>query len=334
MERIRISYTLKLAAGIGVAILAGCSPSNLERPRFEEHFVLADSIMLPHSYSGGDIVSIRQLDDSTYVFADYSTRMIHKYNPSDSVVFQIGRHGEGPGEYRLPVYLRVLENAEIAFSDISNPLIKFVRSDGSYRGRLAHSHGGGRKFDLLGDTIYVQSSDEYLLYAYTREGRKLFETLPIDASYDRMISHISGGGVTAIGQKIFTVSSLEPRIYVYDASTQETETLEPSLWKRFGPNFDRARMADLTLSRWEESASDFAVFLDLDKLVTSEAAYLVALIRYREGNIVHILNLDGEVILDYQTDLWLVGSQQNVLFFVDASTFGSSAFNRDLGSTG
>ena len=27
MERIRISYTLKLVAGIGIAILAGCSPA-------------------------------------------------------------------------------------------------------------------------------------------------------------------------------------------------------------------------------------------------------------------------------------------------------------------
>ena len=317
MEFSRISTLFGLVAlGVG-SVFSGCSNPTPNVSNLDALPLLGvDSLMLPQDYLGGDVVSMRRLPDESYLFSDYMSRALQTYRAGDEAVSQIGRHGEGPGEYRRPIYVRLGENGEIAFSDISNPLIKFILPDGSQTGVLAHTHGGGRKFDLLEDVIYVQSTERYLLYAYERTGDQIAELFPIDESYGRFAQRLSGGGVAVAGHRVFTMNSLEPRIYVYDVSTQRTSTLSPTAWKRYRANLDRDRVERMTLENWDQASDDFAVFMDLDKIILDNDNLLVTTLRYRGKMFLNILRLDGEVLYECEIDSWFVGSQLDLLFFV------------------
>lgn len=316
----RMATLLGLVVFAAGSVSSGCSDSNRKESGLDAPPLLAvDSLVLPWEYLGGDIVSMRKLPDDSYLFSDYTSRALQTYRAGDEAVGQIGRHGEGPGEYRLPIYVRLGENGEIAFSDISNPLIKFILPDGSQTGILAHTHGGGRKFDLLEDVIYVQSNERYLLYAYERTGDKVAELFPIDESYGRFIQRISGGGVAVAGHSVFAMNSLEPRIFVYDVLTQRTSTLSPTAWNRYRANLDRDRVKRLTLENWGQASDDFAVFMELDKIILDNDALLVTTLRYRGKMFLNILRLDGEVLYEWEIDSWFVGSQQDALFFVGVS---------------
>lgn len=311
-------HGLTLSAFITALVPLGCySPSPNTFSSETLPLVLADSVMLPREYLGGDIVSLRWLGDSTYVFADYITRSLETFHLADTSVYQIGGHGEGPGEYRLPAYVRLGNEGEIVFSDISNPRIKFILPDGSQTGVLTHSHGGGRKFDLLEDVVYIQSNELYLLSAYNRSGQKLVELFPIDKSYEPFIQRLNGGGVTVIGQSVYAMNSLEPHIYVYNARTRQQIILKPDEWKKYGANFDRNRVEQLSLSNWGEESEDFAFFMDIDKLIFEQSSALVIFLRYRSRFLLNIISLDGKVLYGSEIEgLWFVGSQQDLLFFV------------------
>lgn len=73
------------------------------------------------------------------------------------------------------------------------------------------------------------------------------------------------------------------------------------------------------MENWDQASDDFAVFMDLDKIILDNDNLLVTTLRYRGKMFLNILQLDGEVLYECEIDSWFVGSQQDLLFFVRVS---------------
>ena len=148
------------------------------------------------------------------------------------------------------------------------------------------------------------------------------KVFPINKSYEPFLQRLTGGGVTSIGETVYAMNSLEPHIYVYNVNTLEQSTLRPYEWEEFDANVDRSRVEQLSLGNWDKESADFAYFMDIDKLIVGRSGALVIFLRYRGKLLLHIIDLDEEVLYASELEgLWFVGSQGDLLFFLSTKEY-------------
>src|SRR6056297_344533 len=125
---------------------------------------------------------MEKVQESQYIFLDFSRRSMFHLNTVKNELNQIGNHGDGPGEYRNPVYFQSVGQATIAFTDVSNMELKFIKNDGTFIKQIYHGLGGGKKFIVDEEKIFILGNlsanidqEAYQLTILNQEGTKINE---------------------------------------------------------------------------------------------------------------------------------------------------------------
>ena len=89
------------------------------------------------------VTAVRELRDGRVIVLDYGAGLVHLVDARLSSVSPIGRHGQGPGEYRSPTRLFALRGDSTAVYDWGNTRLLVIRPDGSPGGILDARGGRG-----------------------------------------------------------------------------------------------------------------------------------------------------------------------------------------------
>lgn len=275
--------------------------------------VLVDSLLIDGARSGLGITSVRQFQDSTYVFVDQFAQSLTMFDRESDTLRQIGMQGEGPGEYGRPMFLRTIGDSAIAFTDLTNPHVKMLSRSGRQWHRVSHTNGGARPFDMFGDTLLIQRLTGHRLTVHDFNGEELNRLFPISTDLP-ILSRVPGGGVVILDGRAYTMNGVETRVFVYDLQTGETATIDPPAWQRYPANKDYEVLSSITMGEWNRAGDRFAAIVHFDGLYRDEAgtAYLLAVLMHGEQWILQILSLRGELLLERsEPDEWYVGNSGN-----------------------
>ena len=312
---------------IPALVVAACSdleyaandPDNLQ-------LVLTDSVLIDGAQTGLGIASVRQFIDSTYVFADQFGQSLLMYDRDGGALRQIGRQGEGPGEYGRPMFLQIIGDTAIAFTDATNPHVKMLSRSAHHWRQVSHTNGGARPFDVVGDTLLIQRLDGHRLTVHNLSGDELHRYFPISGELP-ILSVIPGGGVVALNGRVYTMNGVETRVFVRELQTGEQAIIDPPAWQQYEANRDYELLSTITIEEWNRD--HFASILHFDGIYPSEtaAAYLLAVLMIGETWRLQILSLSGELLLEKaEPDEWYVGNSSDRIHTV---AFLPSEFEED-----
>lgn len=86
----------------------------------------------PEEYLFGNIGDIVQHPDGTVFISDIQVPMIRRYDAEGRYLHDIGRQGQGPGEYEGIVSLRLMPDGNLAIWDARLRRVTVVRPDGTF----------------------------------------------------------------------------------------------------------------------------------------------------------------------------------------------------------
>lgn len=292
-------------------MLWGCS-SELEDPdllSFYDMFVLDQAIIFPESdiYAGGNIIDGTFYDDSLFVFVDFFRRGIYYLNTLTTEITQIGTYGGGPGEYRHPAHVMVNQSGEIYFSDVTNSSISEITIEGEYLNRIDHTEGGGKKFTVVKDGIFVQGSLVYNLLKVSKHGDIQEKLFPIDPEYIELYTRIRGGGIFAHNGKIYFMNSIDPYIYSYDIENNNQDYLYPAPWAEIP--FEMSRKGRAIHFKGHTT-------IDFNNIIINGKLVFVVFKERRDHREIQLIDESGNLMLQYATEKFFIGSQSDRLFFI------------------
>lgn len=293
-------------------VLAACSDAKYTASESANlQLVLADSILIDGAQTGPGITSVRQFHDSTYVFADQFGQSLLMFDRNGGALRQIGRQGEGPGEYGRPMFLRIVGDTAIAFTDGANPHVKMLSRSGQQWRQISHTSGGARPFDVVGDTLLIQRLNGHRLTVHNLSGDELHRFFPISVELP-ILSAIPGGGVAALYGRVYTMNGVETRIFVRDLRTGEQAIIDPPTWQEYEANRDYELLSTITTGEWNRNR--FTSILHFDGIYVNETgtAYLLAVLMNAGQWTLQILSPRGELLLEKaEPDEWYVGNSSD-----------------------
>jgi len=116
-------------------------------------------------YLFGTIGAIVQLPDGTVVILDSQVPIIRRYDAEGVYMHDIGRGGEGPGEYTRVQGLVLLPDRDVAIWDSGNNRITVFAPDGTYVRSFSAGDGGY----YSGSTLRVDREGNLYMYNVDRE---------------------------------------------------------------------------------------------------------------------------------------------------------------------
>lgn len=272
-----------------------------------------------YDFTAGVILSFTKVNENEYIFLDLDQRALFLLDTTDRVVRQVGRQGEGPGEYRNPIHFQKAESDEIAFTDITNMSIKFIGLDGSFVNRIDHKLGGGKQFVLNDDEIFLlgRSSNNQLIII-DRQGNIKEEFFPIKNEYENQVKNLGMGGITMIGDKIFFMNIIEPVIYVLNIKTNETQEVSP--FDREDEMFTLNDGVSLINSDSDElrtiySDGGMVVFQRVGKIKIKDEIHLAISARKGDDNFAYFLDQESlEIKYIYSPSKTIIGFSEQYVY--------------------
>lgn len=86
----------------------------------------------PGTHTFGQIQDLSVAPDGSIFVADLHPQSVRQYDPAGRFVRQIGREGEGPGEYRSLLGIEVLSGGNLAVWDLGNRRISIYDGEGDF----------------------------------------------------------------------------------------------------------------------------------------------------------------------------------------------------------
>lgn len=293
-------------------VLAACSDTKFTASEpANVQLILTDSVLIDGAQTGPGITSVRQFRDSTYVFADQFGQSLLMLDRNGGALRQIGRQGEGPGEYGRPMFLRTVGDTAVAFTDATNPHVKMLSRSGKQWQQIPHASGGARPFDVVGDTLLIQRLTDHRLTVHNLSGDELHRLFPISAELP-ILSAIPGGGVAALDGRVYTMNGVETRIFVRDLRTGKQAIINPPAWQQYEANRDYELLSTITMGEWNRNR--FTSILHFDGIYVNEtgAAYLLAVLMNAGQWTLQLLSPRGELLLEKaEPDEWYVGNSSD-----------------------
>lgn len=219
-----------LIAGTLLAALAGCgAPAPDEAPSgVWGDATIAEDLAIgvetgADEYMLGSVRSVAVADDGTMYVVDSQVPIIRAYDRDGTFLRDVGRQGEGPGEYSRTPAVRVMPHGELAVWDLGTSRISFFSEQGELLGGFpatAGSFGGHRAFFTdVDENLYLltmkpgaRSELDQRLVKYTIEGEEIDSIdLPPRDPEGRGFG-LSAEGVSA--PQVVTVSTWSPLGYV------------------------------------------------------------------------------------------------------------------------
>jgi len=108
----------------------------------------------PDEYLIGNPRSLAVSDDGVIFMLDRQVPVIRAYGPDGNHLFDVGREGGGPGEYKSPGAIALLSDGRLLVRDPANNRISIFGSDGQYLEHVRYPGGFN-----TGRRLYVDTSD-------------------------------------------------------------------------------------------------------------------------------------------------------------------------------
>jgi len=269
-----------------VLLLAGCDFGSDASPTPTEARVWGDSLVLVEElrvggltgdevYTFGSVLALAPTSDGGVYVADSQVPVIRRYDADGTYLYDVGRGGEGPGEYRRPGGLAVMADGRLLVFDQSLRRLSHFDADGEFieSVQVPRAMGGFRGFVAGSEgQMFVRTTPEEG-FRESREG--------ISADWSRL----SEDGTTTVITSAPMEDSEGPRYvlagrggYYRPFNTQTLSTMSPDgsfYWvrndeyaiHRLTPEHDTLKIArdqepievtDREITQWEAYSELFA----------------------------------------------------------------------------
>lgn len=295
-------------------------PSNLQR-------VVVDTFYLMDEYDfmSGNISSFKQISSDNYIFLDFSQRRLFHLDKENQKISQISKHGEGPGEYRTPSSFQPLSKNSIAFTDISNTSLKKVDLKGRLISQLNHGLGGGKKFLIENNEIFVLGSltdplsDYNQLTIFDNQGNLIDELFPVKPEYEYLLRNLGMGDITQFNDYIVFTNSIEPALYIYNPNSGEIKETNPFSDEVVSTNnpdiLNSYNLHDLRLA----FTNDLFSFHKLGSIEVDGNNLLAIILRKGSKFVMYLLDDDFNIKYKYIPTYGILDIQDKYIFESDVS---------------
>lgn len=273
-------------------------------------------------YLPGVILSMEKVQEGKYIFLDFSRRSMFHLNTFKNELNQIGNHGDGPGEYRNPAYFQSVGQDTIAFTDISNMALNFIKSDGTFVKQIYHGLGGGKKFIVDEGEIFILGNlsanieqKAYQLTILDQDGTKINELFPVKEIYENQVKSYGTGDMTIIDDTLFLINITEPVIYMYNLNTNEVDTVKPfdMSSELFSMN-DGFSLQNYSVAELREVYNDIAIFRGISSVNLYGEKYIIVYGRKGKVHFSYFLDMDFTLKYFYSSNKMILGISKDYIF--------------------
>lgn len=318
-----IMYIKTLPFVLIVLYLSACSPEKdaYEPGTFESIFTLTGEFILP-DYNENPVEGIHlttRLNDSELLFLTSGrNRRLFLFNEKDRVLRQIGRQGQGPGEYTMPAFISVTDDGRIAFSDAGAGRLTILDAEVNYMDQINIPFiSPSPRFAFGREKIYLHGTFDKNLFAYNKSDEVLEEIFSSDEDYFEMNRRFDGGGVIVVEDTIYWVNSFEPWIYRYPVGDESFTRIVPEAWKEFTLNHDRSFARTITTKQFNRVSDQLAKLNRFDLVYINGSPHFTVAIQRGNARFLHILNTEGELICERYYESWYAGASGPEVYFSD-----------------
>lgn len=256
-------------------------------------------------------------------------RAIYKTKAPYKEFTLIGNRGTGPNEYLTPSRLFLFQN-QLYYSDINNGRIKHI--DLTENASNIHhntmdislSSGGGNKFVVDQDFVYVLNKTSPVLTIYSRKnGKKLNSFLEIDSPFNLANTMLNGGGLAIDTHGILYVAAAIPQT-IYECKYVNNDLTIIDQVDLFNlPDIVTATENKLNklpvLNHKDKQKSVLNSFTHVaDIFVVENPTNLIVIHCFSEKskNLYYILNEKGELVSNFREDKrFLLEASGNQMYF-------------------
>lgn len=280
---------------------------------------ISDTLLINKVHPLGSVAILDQLDELNFIFLDFSHQGIFKYTLNPLSLTQLSENGYGPGEYRVPIYLQIINDKSIAFTDASSMDITVLSSNGELIKTIRHKHGGGRKFIYDQGKYYLQGSFDKLLNVINQDGTTLGSYIQLKRGYKDKAKNFGGGGIIQTDKNVYVMNSLEPTIYRFNKETKDVKEIVPEVWNVLEKNKDGYSIQNTPLQEIYNNKENYAIFMDLYKINIDNKLHIGVYTSYKREWFLFILDRYGNFKFIYNTENKIIGIKENKIFEIDDS---------------
>ncbi|MCB1042146.1 MAG: 6-bladed beta-propeller [Acidobacteria bacterium] len=186
-----------------------------------------------------DPQALRIGTNGTLMVPDASEHVVFVFDVNGHLVKQIGRQGQGPGEFQHPTDVGVLKDSRFVVVDSGNSRIQFFTAEGNYDTSFQLSaHGLGRLQVLEDQTLLLTETNGFqfslrmgggdedhrrLFYVHDLKGQQLraFGDL-IEHENPFLAIQLNQGPIAVFGSRIYSARTLENKVLAFEGDRVST----------------------------------------------------------------------------------------------------------------
>lgn len=321
-----MQFSFTSVTGVLILLMLGftaCKPSPPREAVVTDFpIVVRQQVELPADFISPRVMtSAAKLDDCTLLLTEFRTKALYFAGLCEPGLRRISRIGTQPGEYVSPMRTWNFGGV-IGLSDHGESQLIVYEADGRLRHHLRYTDAPGKWFSYSPDSpwVYRTNSGMYLMRRDNLEtgDAHLHYLLPEPFQVFSLI--VPGGGMQRIGNRIYTMSSLMPFVYVFDEETGETDFLHPD-FMAYGPN--STELINLSFDDQDAFISNIRAYHQYNNLLVLDVAgvpHLLISYSWQGKYWLGLITRDGKTIMNQPSDYFVIGTFGDALISVNLET--------------
>ena len=292
----------------------------IERDSFF-HKVAQDSI---DNFLLTGIVRLISSNNKDIYFSNFFAKGIFKMKNDYKNIHRVGKRGSGPGEYRVPFYIDMVDDT-LYYSDIMTPLIKKMNIKGNQQRHTEYlSKMGGAKFTIDHNKIFSLWSGNPAVSIYDISTGNIIDTLiNVNGGFSLFRRKVVGGAILSDdGGNVF-VFPVQPYV-MYVLSKRRNKYIVKNIYKLYDQSsttiWDIGNNEKFNNSSFDEKERllENVNYVLNAEIIGEKKKYIFIQLHNSSGYLYHLVSTDGKVVKEYHSkNLKLVGSDNIHLYFIN-----------------
>jgi len=303
---------------ICILLFVSCAKKDQEYLHITDFFTKVDSLIINPSLGISEIMDFKRLDDTTFVLTDFFARSLYLLNKNSMSIEQIGRIGQGPGEYSWPAKIQISKDGHIWYSDINRSYITEIDRKGKYLHKIdARTVILNFCMNQSGD-FYFLSPLDYMISVCDKSGQLKKRMFKISDQLEFIMAAIRGGGICCDDEgnlyfanvADYKVTKCNSNLNVIKKFGRTDASYYKALSKKVLNN------PELPRKQKEELLNDFTSLSGLFFL-KSGLGYVLVRLRNRDNTYLDIWDKNGNFVASlYLADEYPIGVSKDELFTI------------------